>query len=78
MRFCVEDWFNNGVVANIRDHSIQEIWKSPIYERFRELHRNAGTVTGLHRAHKQAWLDGWGKAFPANWRHHVRDLNDAG
>jgi radical SAM protein with 4Fe4S-binding SPASM domain len=39
VRFCVEDWFNKGVVANIRDHSIQEIWQSPIYERFRELHR---------------------------------------
>ena len=40
VRFCVEDWFNKGVVANIRDHSIQEIWQSPIYERFRELHRS--------------------------------------
>ncbi len=39
IRFCVEDWFNEGVVANIRDHSIQEVWQSPIYERFRELHR---------------------------------------
>ncbi len=39
IRFCVEDWFNRGVVANIRDHSIQEIWQSPIYEKFRELHR---------------------------------------
>jgi radical SAM protein with 4Fe4S-binding SPASM domain len=39
IRFCVEDWFNRGVVANIRTHSIQEVWKSPIYEKFRELHR---------------------------------------
>lgn len=39
IRFCVEDWFNRGVVANIRDHSIQEVWQSPIYRRFRELHR---------------------------------------
>ncbi len=39
IRFCVEDWFNRGVVANIRDRSIQEVWTSPVYERFRELHR---------------------------------------
>jgi len=37
IRFCVEDWFNRGVVANIREHSIQEVWKSPVYERFRQL-----------------------------------------
>jgi radical SAM protein with 4Fe4S-binding SPASM domain len=39
VRFCVEDWFNQGVVANLRDHSIQEIWQSPVYQKFRELHR---------------------------------------
>lgn len=39
VRFCVEDWFNRGVVSNIRDHSIQEVWQSPIYRRFRELHQ---------------------------------------
>jgi MoaA/NifB/PqqE/SkfB family radical SAM enzyme len=40
IRFCVEDWFNRGVVANIREHSIQEVWQSPIYRRFRELHES--------------------------------------
>lgn len=39
IRFCVEDWFNRGVVANIREHSIQDVWQSPIYARFRELHQ---------------------------------------
>lgn len=38
VRFCVEDWRNEGVVANVMDSSIQEIWKSALYERFRELH----------------------------------------
>ena len=38
IRFCVEDWFNRGVVGNLREHTIQEIWQSPIYEKFRELH----------------------------------------
>jgi radical SAM protein with 4Fe4S-binding SPASM domain len=40
VRFCVEDWFNRGVVANVREHSIQEIWKSPIYREFRALHES--------------------------------------
>jgi radical SAM protein with 4Fe4S-binding SPASM domain len=39
VRFCVEDWFNRGVVGNLREHSIQEIWTSALYDRFRELHR---------------------------------------
>ncbi len=38
VRFCVEDWYNSGVVGNVRDQTIQEIWQSPVYERFRELH----------------------------------------
>ncbi len=38
VRFCVEDWFNRGLVGNVMEQSIQEIWKSPIYQRFRELH----------------------------------------
>jgi hypothetical protein len=45
---------------------------------WRELHRNAGTVSGLRDAHKRAWLEHWGAAFPATWRHHVRDLDEAG
>ena len=44
----------------------------------RELHRNAGTVAGLRLAHKRAWRDEWGEAFPAVWQHHVRDLDEAG
>jgi MoaA/NifB/PqqE/SkfB family radical SAM enzyme len=39
IRFCVEDWFNTGVVANVREHSIHDVWTSALYERFRELHR---------------------------------------
>ena len=38
IRFCVEDWYNAGLVGNLRDHTIQEIWKSPIYQKFRQLH----------------------------------------
>ena len=38
IRFCVEDWRNEGVVGNIMETSIRDIWHSPIYERFRELH----------------------------------------
>ncbi len=39
LRFCVEDWFNRGVVANVKDSTIREIWTGPLYERFRQLHR---------------------------------------
>jgi MoaA/NifB/PqqE/SkfB family radical SAM enzyme len=38
VRFCVEDWFNRGVVGNLREQSIQEIWQGPLYQKFRELH----------------------------------------
>ena len=31
-------WFNKGVVANVLENSIQEIWQSPMYTKFRELH----------------------------------------
>ncbi|MCZ6784087.1 MAG: radical SAM protein [Proteobacteria bacterium] len=38
IRFCVEDWFNRGVVATLENHTIQEVWQSPVYEKFRKLH----------------------------------------
>jgi len=38
VRFCVEDWRNKGVVGNLREQGIQEIWRSPAYEKFRTLH----------------------------------------
>jgi len=38
VRFCVEDWRNHGVVGNIMEQSIQDIWKGPLYEKFREAH----------------------------------------
>jgi radical SAM protein with 4Fe4S-binding SPASM domain len=38
VRFCVEDWRNQGVVGNVMRQSISEIWQSALYERFRDLH----------------------------------------
>jgi radical SAM protein with 4Fe4S-binding SPASM domain len=38
VRFCVEDWRNEGVVGNVMTSSLAEIWTSPLYARFRELH----------------------------------------
>ncbi len=38
VRFCVEDWHNDGVVGNVRDMTIREIWQSATYEKFRRLH----------------------------------------
>jgi len=42
VRFCVEDWRNNGVVGNVEKTTIQEIWQSELYARFRELHSTGG------------------------------------
>ena len=38
VRFCVEDWRNAGVVGNVRDSTLAEIWQGELYQRFRELH----------------------------------------
>lgn len=38
IRFCVEDWRNQGVVGNVMESSIQEIWQGDLYRRFREAH----------------------------------------
>lgn len=38
VRFCVEDWRNAGVVGNVMETTIEEIWSSALYRRFRELH----------------------------------------
>jgi MoaA/NifB/PqqE/SkfB family radical SAM enzyme len=38
VRFCVEDWRNAGVVGNVLETSIAELWQGPLYRRFRELH----------------------------------------
>jgi radical SAM protein with 4Fe4S-binding SPASM domain len=38
VRFCVEDWRNHGVVGNVRDATLSEIWRGALYQRFRELH----------------------------------------
>jgi hypothetical protein len=42
------------------------------------LHRAAGTVPGLRRAHLIAWRERWGDSFPPSWEHHVRELDEAG
>jgi len=39
VRFCVEDWRNQGIVGNISNQTIQEIWQGATYEKFRQLHR---------------------------------------
>jgi radical SAM protein with 4Fe4S-binding SPASM domain len=38
VRFCVEDWRNTGLVGNVADQSIAEMWKSPLYEDLRRRH----------------------------------------
>jgi len=38
VRFCVEDWRNTGVVGNVMEQSIAEIWTSDVYDKLREKH----------------------------------------
>jgi len=38
LRFCVEDWENKGIVANIAERSIKDIWKGQEYELMRKQH----------------------------------------
>ncbi len=38
VRFCVEDWRNRGIVGNIMETPIAEMWQSETYEKLRELH----------------------------------------
>jgi len=68
IRFCVEDWFNKGIVSNVRDRSIQEIWQSPMYARFRELHETGrwndmDMCRGCMDWQHMAWDHGFEKAI---------------
>ena len=38
IRYCVDDWYNASGLANIREHSMREIWHGPAYEHYRTLH----------------------------------------
>ncbi|HDY69303.1 MAG TPA: radical SAM protein, partial [Actinobacteria bacterium] len=37
--FCNVDFNHLGVVGDVNEQSIQEIWKSPAFERYRQLHK---------------------------------------
>lgn len=68
VRFCVEDWRNEGIVGNLHDSSIQEIWQSALYERFRTAHLN-GRWRDMTMCHKcmdwqhMEWDHGFEKAI---------------
>ena len=38
VRFCVEDWRNTGLVGNLMETPILEMWTGDLYQKFRELH----------------------------------------
>ena len=38
LRYCTDDWFNKTKVGDLRTQSIQEIWTSDVYNKFRHLH----------------------------------------
>ena len=68
VRFCVEDWRNQGVVGNVLVDSIQEIWRGPLYQRFRELHgsgrwRDVAMCAKCLDWQHMAWDHGFEKAI---------------
>ncbi len=68
IRFCVEDWRNTGVVGNVMDTPIPEIWQSPVYEKFRELHATGrwGAMTMCRKCmdwQHMRWDHGFEKAI---------------
>ena len=68
VRFCVEDWRNEGLVGNVMDTSIAEMWRSPLYERFREAHRTGrwGDMTMCRKCldwQHMEWDHGFEKAI---------------
>ena len=38
LRYCVEDWRNKTVIANVMDKSIEDVWQGAEYEKIRKLH----------------------------------------
>jgi radical SAM protein with 4Fe4S-binding SPASM domain len=67
VRFCVEDWRNHGVVGNVRDSTLTEIWRSALYQRFRELHASGrwGRISMCAKCQDwqhMAWDHGFEKA----------------
>jgi len=67
IRFCVEDWRNQGVVGNVLDHSIVEIWQGELYAKFRELHatgrwRDMGLCAKCMDWQHMEWDHGFEKA----------------
>jgi radical SAM protein with 4Fe4S-binding SPASM domain len=38
LRFCEVDWENKGIMGNVNDSSIKEIWNSEKYKQLRKLH----------------------------------------
>jgi MoaA/NifB/PqqE/SkfB family radical SAM enzyme len=67
IRFCVEDWFNRGIVGNVVDHTIAEVWRSEAYQEFRRLHSTGRwnelrLCNGCQDWQHMAWDHGFEKA----------------
>ena len=67
VRFCVEDWRNTGIVGNVEETTLAEIWPSSLYDEFRELHATGrwGDMTmcrGCQDWQHMRWDHGFEKA----------------
>ena len=81
VRFCVEDWRNTGLVGNVLETSIVDMWQSPVYERFRELHMsgkwNEMTMCGKCQDWQHMeWDHGFEKAINRNQEMRMKYASD--
>lgn len=54
---CNHDWDRKNALGNVRTHSIEEIWRSEVYQKVRDAHLGCGTMEPLCRGcdHWQAY-----------------------
>ena len=85
VRFCVEDWRNEGVVGNVVDGSIREIWTGALYQHMRDLHASGrwGDMSMCRKCmdwQHMAWDHGFekaiGKVMATRTQHPPGDTED--
>lgn len=47
LAFCPQDWVHGSVIADYRDHTIQEVWQGEFYQKLREAH-----LTNCYKGHQ--------------------------
>lgn len=55
IQYCIDDWYHQSNMGNIRKSSLKEIWQSPEYERFRQYHLNGEQYKNPYCAKCTEW-----------------------